>query len=168
MQLACNASATESAFQGQKNIQLDNDSITRAFNCLSFVEGFIRCIPISPCLVIISFTYFYLGWGDQGVPGPSIFGLIKPSVFLTKSLSRFVSVVLHSVLLPPHLTVSLYLCRSRSNIQSWVPSHGVVSAQNAPRRSRFGCETRKLPGEMEENSISLTRVRYQFVLQASQ
>ena len=118
--IACNASATESAFQGQKNIQLDNDSITRAFNCLAFVEGFIRCIPISPCLVIISFTYFYLGWGDQGVPGPSIFGLMKPSVFLTKSQSRFVSVVLHSVLLPPHLTVSLYICRSRSNIQGWV------------------------------------------------
>ena len=63
--IACNASATESAFQGQKNIQLDNDSITRAFNCLSFVEGFIRCIPISPCLVIITFTYFYLGWHTE-------------------------------------------------------------------------------------------------------
>ena len=31
-------------FRAKKNIQLDNDSITRAFNCLSFVAGFIRCI----------------------------------------------------------------------------------------------------------------------------
>ena len=58
--------------------------------------------------------------GRQGGPKPLIFSSLKTSVFPTDTQSRFAPVVLDGVLGPLfhvcHTLVSLYLCRSQSNV----------------------------------------------------